>query len=160
MESVLIVIVLTVLGIVCGQNYAGGGIPIRPPGGIICARVKCSWPQCPGGARPQTVPGQCCPSCPLPVGPDCSRTFCTLDIKICADGRQAPVPPGECCPRCIDPPITGTKPGQCPQRRGSACRSVHPECNGDYSCPGSQKCCSTGCGRRCTTPLFVGQYRR
>ncbi|WAR17843.1 hypothetical protein MAR_032437 [Mya arenaria] len=40
MESVLIVIVLTVLGIVCGQNYAGGGIPIRPPGGIICARVQ------------------------------------------------------------------------------------------------------------------------
>ncbi|WAR17902.1 hypothetical protein MAR_032496 [Mya arenaria] len=105
MESVLIVIVLTVLGIVCGQPNYVGGIPTRPPGGTICARVKCSWPQCPGGAQPQTVPGQCCPSCPLPVGPDCSRTFCTLDIKICADGRQAPVPPGECCPRCIDPPI-------------------------------------------------------
>ncbi|XP_052765276.1 perlwapin-like [Mya arenaria] len=141
-----------VLGVDCGPRYVGGGE-------TLCDRSACDWPVCPGGERPQRYSGQCCPSCPPPVGPDCSRTFCTLDIKVCADGRPAPVPSGECCPRCIDPP-NGQKPGQCPQRRGSACRSVHPECNGDYSCPENQKCCTNGCGRRCTRPLFVGQYRR
>jgi len=34
----------------------------------------------------------------LPTKADCRNTFCTMDLKICPDGRPAPVPAGGCCP--------------------------------------------------------------
>jgi len=83
---------------------------VHPPN---CALIQCDWPNCPGGVLPVTRPGDCCPSCPdrptlpwkpQPV-PDCSRVACTLEIRICRDGRPARVQPGECCPRCVDDKI-------------------------------------------------------
>jgi endonuclease III-like uncharacterized protein len=34
----------------------------------------------------------------LPLKSNCQNTFCTMDLKICPDGKLAPVPVGECCP--------------------------------------------------------------
>jgi endonuclease III-like uncharacterized protein len=33
-----------------------------------------------------------------PAKPNCANTFCTMDLKICPNGKPAPVPAGECCP--------------------------------------------------------------
>uniref|UniRef100_A0A671SFZ2 WAP domain-containing protein n=1 Tax=Sinocyclocheilus anshuiensis TaxID=1608454 RepID=A0A671SFZ2_9TELE len=43
------------------------------------------------------------------------------------------------------------KPGECPPEKpvgGSCARS----CTGDSDCPDNEKCCSNGCGHRCTAP--------
>jgi hypothetical protein len=34
----------------------------------------------------------------LPLKSNCQNTFCTMDLKICPDGKRAPIPVGECCP--------------------------------------------------------------
>jgi hypothetical protein len=34
----------------------------------------------------------------LPIKTNCRNTFCTMDLKICPDGKPAPVPVGGCCP--------------------------------------------------------------
>ncbi|KAH9496357.1 Protein kinase C-binding protein nell2 [Bulinus truncatus] len=34
-------------------------------GTIYCVPVQCGWPKCPDGAKPVTLEGNCCPSCPV-----------------------------------------------------------------------------------------------
>jgi hypothetical protein len=34
----------------------------------------------------------------LPLQPNCMNVFCTMDLKICPDGKPAPIPIGGCCP--------------------------------------------------------------
>jgi len=34
----------------------------------------------------------------LPIRPNCMGVFCTMDLKICPNGRPAPIPVGGCCP--------------------------------------------------------------
>ncbi|XP_052762385.1 perlwapin-like [Mya arenaria] len=86
--------------------------------------------------------------------PGCNRRTCAR--QPCPGGAQPVVYPGQCCPIC---PPSGGKPGRCPPRRGTVGLCLHVyECTGDFSCPGSKKCCSTGCGRQCMRPVIVGQY--
>jgi hypothetical protein len=49
---------------------------------------------------------------------------------------------------------SGTKTGQCPslQYDSSICRM---DCEGDYYCPGAQKCCVMGCNGRCENPVTI-----
>nr|XP_022311783.1 eppin-like isoform X4 [Crassostrea virginica] len=55
-------------------------------------------------------------------------------------------------------PFPREKPGTCPVSDIITTCECRPElitCNGDYECPGSQKCCSYGCGCRtsCVDPI-------
>ncbi|XP_078330109.1 uncharacterized protein LOC111117500 isoform X2 [Crassostrea virginica] len=64
------------------------------------------------------------------------------------------------CPVCSQR-VGSVKPGTCPVSDIITTCECRPElitCNGDSECPGSQKCCSYGCGCRtqCVDP--VGSY--
>ncbi|XP_045207929.2 uncharacterized protein DDB_G0274171-like isoform X2 [Mercenaria mercenaria] len=55
-------------------------------------------------------------------------------------------PEGACCPICRE-----QKPGMCPKPKIPGICVL--ACTSDWNCPGSQKCCSNGCGRVCTKPV-------
>ncbi|XP_045207930.2 WAP four-disulfide core domain protein 2-like isoform X1 [Mercenaria mercenaria] len=59
-------------------------------------------------------------------------------------------PEGACCPICRE-----QKPGMCPKPKIPGICVL--ACTSDWNCPGSQKCCSNGCGRVCTKPVGNGK---
>ena len=46
------------------------------------------------------------------------------------------------------------KPGECPVLPPDAIGHCGELCFSDNSCPGTQKCCSNGCGHVCTGPVL------
>ncbi|XP_037080457.1 zonadhesin-like [Pollicipes pollicipes] len=111
-----------------------------------CA-FKCLKPRKPGCAETKCKVGYKCaedrygnPQCkPIPcyqdgevVDIECNSCTCIQGFLLCSQ---------EDCPP--------TKPGFCPRIvRGYQGVCVEG-CTDDYSCPGEQKCCSTGCGHTC-----------
>ncbi|XP_051014685.1 WAP four-disulfide core domain protein 18-like [Acomys russatus] len=46
------------------------------------------------------------------------------------------------------------KPGACPEPPPEGLGVCIDRCIDDKSCPKNQKCCSTGCGHHCSSPVF------
>lgn len=68
-----------------------------------------------------------------------------------AGGSVSPGPPALRLPR------SPAHPGVCPRLPAGPCRVRCPNaCSDDRGCPPEQKCCFTGCGLGCVTPLGSG----
>ncbi|XP_037258012.1 WAP four-disulfide core domain protein 2-like [Falco rusticolus] len=61
-----------------------------------------------------------------------------------------PGPPGHC--RLASGHSLPGKYGECPPPSGTPLKSCDSFCSSDGDCPGSERCCSTGCGRECRLP--------
>ncbi|XP_041368506.1 neurogenic locus notch homolog protein 2-like [Gigantopelta aegis] len=79
---------------------------------------------------------------------DTVNCFCVNDDGLRVD-RTDVMPPNT--PDCSD------KPGMCPQVSADVFGTCPQECENDFGCTGSQKCCSNGCGHICMKPVnFTG----
>ncbi|CAG0879216.1 unnamed protein product [Darwinula stevensoni] len=108
--------------------------------------------------RPLVKPGLC-PAFRLPsllrVLTQTCRDECLTDgdcshqLKCCM---------GDCGLRCLRPLQEGKpKPGRCPRIQSHLQSEIKcvpsNECVFDYDCPGSAKCCYSGCGSKCISPM-------
>ncbi|XP_058616644.1 WAP four-disulfide core domain protein 3-like isoform X2 [Onychostoma macrolepis] len=77
---------------------------------------------------------------------------CPKDQKCCRSG---------CGRRCMLPYKEGpVKPGVCPKNVEVAVSGVCAgKCSQDSDCPKDQKCCRSGCGRRCMLPYKEGPVK-
>ncbi|XP_061865362.1 WAP four-disulfide core domain protein 3 [Colius striatus] len=62
----------------------------------------------------------------------------------------SPGPPGHC--RAASGRRLPVKLGECPAPRRTPPMPCDSFCSSDEDCPGSERCCSTGCGRECRLP--------
>lgn len=118
-----------------------------------CAAVQCAVPDC---LNPVTPPGECCPVCP-------EKLYCVSGGNVYHDGQQFKSDCNTCtCDKgqiiCTLIQCDAPKPGICPRSIGfGICVEL---CTTDSSCPGDQKCCSTGCGHTCQSPVdnYIGCF--
>ncbi|KAI6180854.1 hypothetical protein M3Y98_00765900 [Aphelenchoides besseyi] len=139
----------------CPHGFTCQSFGLPGSGGLCCPLGISSQ----GGVKPTVHSGQC-PTQQIRLT---SRLGCLIQCKADADCQQNE----KCCfdscgTSCI---ITGhkvisttksTRPrekiGECRSLRNvnrNDCRSGVDECQNDLECPGTQKCCSDGCYRRC-----------
>ncbi|XP_059683369.1 LOW QUALITY PROTEIN: WAP four-disulfide core domain protein 3-like [Gavia stellata] len=117
-------------------------------------------------SQPQALWGQA--GCSLPTPPAkpslCPRKRAQRSTAACpnrcADDRDCPGDHKCCfsgCGLACSPPDTGSrraaaKPGACPVVLRGSLGPCLELCDTDGDCPGSAKCCTTGCGRICKPP--------
>ncbi|XP_046573231.1 neurogenic locus notch homolog protein 2-like [Haliotis rubra] len=92
---------------------------------------------------------QCIPTSPVLTNP-CIAALC-LQGHYCENREVS----------CEEPPcrreavcVQIDKDGSCPSTEGVVGTCVE-RCSTDSSCPGSQKCCSNGCGHTCQNPVLL-----
>ncbi|XP_070554198.1 balbiani ring protein 3-like isoform X2 [Ptychodera flava] len=101
---------------------------------------------------PMQKPGQC-PAVEGGVAGICEEA-CSIDEE--CDGDQKCCSNG-CGHACVQPepeeigPMQ--KPGQCPAVEGGVAGICVHDCSIDEECDGDKKCCSTGCGHACVSPV-------
>ncbi|XP_072039204.1 uncharacterized protein [Amphiura filiformis] len=89
-------------------------------------------------------PCQTC-HCDRTNGITCSRLYC--DIPRCPPGSQIIYREDACCPSC-----STTRAGFCPAVDADTVGTCVNECDTDFDCDGTTKCCSNGCGKTCIQP--------
>ncbi|XP_048258469.1 prestalk protein-like isoform X2 [Haliotis rufescens] len=113
----------------------------------ICVESCSNDGSCPGSQK--CCSNGCGHTCQSPVSRDPCRNHkcgfnqvCRLQVVNCI---RAPCPPIATC-------VPVEKEGSCPSTDGAFGICVE-SCSNDGSCPGSQKCCSNGCGHTCQNPV-------
>jgi hypothetical protein len=165
-----------------GAAVSGGSAPIAGSIGVAgsvaaggaptCADIACALPLCADGAKPVTLPGACCPSCPGPKQ-GCEDVKCE-PVGECADGYVLSFPAGACCPGCLpkEPASVACIEIACPQTPcqpgyvrgdvlGACCHECLPDplyCTSASDCVMADKprsCC--GCPEAITRRQFDGE---
>ncbi|XP_059144057.1 WAP four-disulfide core domain protein 2-like [Physella acuta] len=104
------------------------------------------------GPLPTTTPIK--PGCPtVSPGGSCAKhcnsdTDCSPGNLCCQLGCRTTCTPDRRLP-------TKEKLGFCPLALSRSLEVCDYQCYQDVDCPGSQKCCSSKCGSRCTAPCYL-----
>ncbi|KAI6206638.1 hypothetical protein M3Y94_00935300 [Aphelenchoides besseyi] len=132
----------------CPHGFTCQSFGLPGSGGLCCPLGISSQ----GGVKPTVHSGQC-PTQQIRLT---SQLGCLIQCKADADCQQNEKCCFDSCGHKVASTTKSTRPGEkigeCRSLRNvnrNDCRSGVDDCQNDLECPGTQKCCSDGCYRRC-----------